>query len=94
MDGGQTPVELFSEIQDNFYASCQKAWKQWKTLGIDPGELFAAALNDMKALRNLIKKAANDRNAQLLSRTRTLMRLTSSLKLTRGELSPRNICDL
>ena len=66
MDGGQAPVELFPIIQDNFYTSCQKVWKQWKALGIDPGQLFAAALNDPKAMRDLIKQASNDRNAQLL----------------------------
>src|SRR5258708_5075881 len=66
MDAGQAATELFPVIQDNFYTSCQKVWKQWKALGIDPDHLFAVALSDPKALRDLIKRALNDQNAQLL----------------------------
>ena len=54
------------KLQLCFYISCQKVWKQWKAMGIDPGQLFDAALNAPKALRDLIKQAANDRGAQLL----------------------------
>lgn len=66
MDRGQTPTELFPEIQDQFYAYGQKVWKQWKERGVDAAQLFDAARNDPQALRNLIKQASFDRNAQLL----------------------------
>jgi hypothetical protein len=67
MDGGQAPTELFPIIQDNFYIFCQKVWRQWKAREIDPRQLFAAALNDPKALRGFIRQASNDQNARLLS---------------------------
>jgi hypothetical protein len=66
MDRGQPPAELFPEIQDNFFSSCKRVWRQWKARGIDPGQLFAAALNDPMALRDLIKQSSNDPNARLL----------------------------
>lgn len=66
MDGGQVPSELFPDIQDQFYAACQKVWKQWKKQGIDAAQLFDAALTDPTALRNLIKQASFDQYARLL----------------------------
>ena len=35
-------------------------------MGLDPSRLFDTALNDPRALRDLIRQAANDQNAQLL----------------------------
>lgn len=29
MDGGQAPTEAFPEIQNQFYASLQRVWRQW-----------------------------------------------------------------
>ena len=66
MDGGQAPADLFPEIQNQFYTSLQKVWRQWREGGIDPAQLFDAALNDPQALRDLIKKLSFDRNAQLV----------------------------
>ena len=60
------PAELFSQIEDEFYASGQKVWKQWKQKGIDPAQLFDAVLNDSKLARDLIRKAGNDESARLL----------------------------
>ncbi len=66
MDGGQSPVELFPEIQDQFYTALQKVWKQWKERGVDPDELFQAALTNPEALRDFIKRMSFDLNARLL----------------------------
>lgn len=66
MDGGHLPISIFPDIQDSFYRSCQRVWKQWKKHGIDPAQFFDAALNDPNSLPGLIKRAANDPNARLL----------------------------
>lgn len=66
LDNGQAPTDLFPEIQNHFYTAMQKAWRQWRDRGVDPCKLFNAALTDPKLLRELIKKLAFDKNAQLL----------------------------
>ncbi len=71
-DGGRSAsawtgsVRTVPGYRRHFYRSCRKVSKQWRARGIDPGQLFVAALNDPKALRDLIKQASNDKNAQLL----------------------------
>lgn len=66
MDEGQSPIEAFPVIHDQFYALLQSVWRQWKARGVDPADLLAAALNDSKAFGELLKQTAFDRNAQLL----------------------------
>ena len=66
MDGGMEPIEAFPEIQDQFYASLRNVWRQWRDHGIDANDLFTAALNNPSKLRELIRQAKFDRNAQLL----------------------------
>jgi len=66
LDRGQSPVDLFPEIQDQFYTALQKVLRQWRERGVDAAHLFDAALNDPKALQDLIKKLSFDRNAQLV----------------------------
>jgi len=67
MDGGQMPDDMFGDIQDSFYLLCGKVWRRWKRFGVDPSQLFDAALNDPKnALPDLIKRVSYDGSAQLL----------------------------
>lgn len=66
IDGGQAPVDLFPDIQSQFYRSLQKVWRQWRERGVDAKQLFDAALNEPKALQDLIKKLSYDPNARLL----------------------------
>jgi len=67
MDGGQMPNDMFGDIQDSFYLLCGKVWRRWKRFGVDPSQLFDAALNDPKnALPDLIKRVSYDGSAQLL----------------------------
>ena len=66
MDAGQSPTELFQLIRDEFYRTCQRVWRRWNELGIDPAQLFKAALTNPNALNGLIKQISNDSNARLL----------------------------
>lgn len=64
-DGGLSPIQAFPEIQRQFYAGFRRAWRQLHHNGVDPGELFAAALSDPARLRRLIRQTRCD-YAQLL----------------------------
>lgn len=66
MDGGQTPTDAFPDIQNQFYSCLQRIWRQWKDSGVDPSELFEAALNDPGKLAELIRQTHFDSYAQLL----------------------------
>ncbi len=77
LDGGLEPTEAFPAIQNEFYAwlqtrlsdlklQPQNVWRQWKGRGVDPADLFAAALNAPNLLGELIRQARFDRNARLL----------------------------
>ena len=66
MDGGQSPIEAFPEIQDQFYSCFRRVWRQWKDCGVAPCQLFDAALNDPAALEDLIRRTRHDGNARLL----------------------------
>ncbi len=66
MDEGQSPTDAFPVIQDQFYALLQNVWRQWRGRGVDPAQLFAAALHDPKAFQELLRQTGFDRNAQLL----------------------------
>ncbi len=87
MDSGRSPTDLFPAIEHNFYASLQKAWKQWRKRGIDPGRLFNAAVNDPKTLQSLIKQSSHDRNAQLLRDVAAELREPDMKGLIRGFLN-------
>lgn len=66
IDGGELLADLFPIIQDQFYASLQKVWKQWKNRGVDPEQLFQSALTSPQAMRDFIKQMSFDRDARLL----------------------------
>jgi hypothetical protein len=66
IDEGQSPIDSFPVIQDQFYALLQSVWRQWKVRGVDPARLFDAVLNDSKAFQELLKQTSFDGNAQLL----------------------------
>jgi hypothetical protein len=66
MDGGQTPVEAFPEIQNQFYAALQKVWKQWRARGVEAQSLFDAALEGPEALDALLRQTRFDSYARLI----------------------------
>ena len=66
MNGGLTPIDAFPDIQRQFYLSFRRAWRQWIDRGLDPGQLFEAALNDRGRLELMIRQANFDENARLL----------------------------
>lgn len=66
LDGGATPSELFAEIQTEFYRLFQRLWKQWKRRGVDPAQLFDAALNSGTDFRDILRRLANDSYARFL----------------------------
>lgn len=67
LDQGRSLVEVFPEMELGFYASLKRVWRRWREKGIEPRELFKAALNDPQALQRLIRQSGNDPNARLLS---------------------------
>ncbi len=64
--GGESPDVLFPEFQEEFYRSLRKVFDQWKRHGVNPGQVFAAALNDPVRLRKLVQQTWNDEHAILL----------------------------
>jgi hypothetical protein len=66
MDGGQTSIQAFPEIQKQFYKGLQRVWRQWTEKGVNPGLLFDAALNDLDRLVELVKQTGFHSYAQLL----------------------------
>jgi len=66
LDQGLSIGEVFPDIQDQFYRSCQRVWRQLKNCGVDPGELFEAAVGDPRRLAELIRQTRNDPSARLL----------------------------
>ncbi len=60
LDKGESPTELFLEMQNQFYTSLQRAWKQWRGRGVDPDQLFDAALNvDLPTFRGRFEESVN-----------------------------------
>lgn len=67
LDQGRSLVEVFPEMERGLYAIFKHAWKRWRANGVEPRELFKAALNDPQALQRLIRQSGNDPNARLLA---------------------------
>jgi hypothetical protein len=59
-------IDLFPEIEREFYGCVQAVLKQWRSCGVAPAELFAAAVNDHEALPRLVQKVRHHEYARLL----------------------------
>ena len=66
LDHGESPSDMFQDLEIEFYCSLRRVYKRWEDRGVDPAELFDAALNDPRALRDLIKKTRFCDYAKLL----------------------------
>src|SRR5436309_3500805 len=86
LDRGKSPTKLFPEIEHQFYTLLQKVWKRWKRHGVDPGQLFHAALTDPQAMRDLIKQMSFDQNARLLQEVAANIQDTDNKRLIRDFL--------
>jgi len=65
--GGESPNEIFSDFEDNFYAALRRVFKQWAKRGVNPKQMFEAALNeDRSVLRDLVNQVWNHDYARLL----------------------------
>jgi hypothetical protein len=64
--GGESPDAIFPDLQDQFYRALKHVFEQWKDRGVDPQQLFEAALNKPAMLRDLVSRMRNDEFAKLL----------------------------
>lgn len=66
LDRGEELIDLFPEIEREFYGCVQAIFRQWRGYGVDPAEFFAAATNDREALHSLVQKVRHHDYARLL----------------------------
>jgi hypothetical protein len=66
LDRGDLPIDLFPEIQREFYNCLRAVYRQWRACGVDPARLFAATVADREALHRLVHEARRHDYAQLL----------------------------
>lgn len=66
LDQGDVLLDLFPEIEKEFYRCLRAVFKQWRDCGADPAQLFAAAVNDRVALARLVQQARRHDYARLL----------------------------
>jgi hypothetical protein len=64
--GGESPDQIFPDLQEQFYRSLRRVFKQWKARGVDPKQLLEAAVTGPAALNDLVARARNDEFARLL----------------------------
>jgi hypothetical protein len=65
--GGESPNEIFPDFEEKFYAALRRVFKQWVKRGVDPKQLFEAALDgDRSIVRDLVNQVGNDDYARLL----------------------------
>jgi hypothetical protein len=55
LDHGESPNDIFPDLENEFDASLQKVWKQWRGRGVDPAALFDAAVNNPEVLHDLVR---------------------------------------
>jgi hypothetical protein len=67
MAKGESPNEIFPDFEEKFYAALRRVFKQWLKRGVDPKQMFEAAMdNDRSVLRDLMNRVWNDDYARLL----------------------------
>jgi hypothetical protein len=64
---GESPDQIFLDIQKQLYLALRSAFARWMKRGIDPKKLFEAALDDDRSvLCDLVNRVWNDEYARLL----------------------------
>jgi hypothetical protein len=63
---GESPNQIFPELEKQFYLALRRVFKQWKSRGVDPKALIDAAQSDPATLPDLIKRTRNDGYAKLI----------------------------
>lgn len=64
--GRESADEIFPDFQEQFYLALRRIFARWKARGIDPKQLFEAALHGSVQLRDLVNRIRNDQYARLL----------------------------
>jgi hypothetical protein len=64
--GGESPDQIFPDLQEQFYRSLRRVFKQWKARGVDPKQLLEAAVAGPAALNDLVARTRNDEFARSL----------------------------
>jgi hypothetical protein len=65
--GGESPNQIFPDFEDEFYSALRRVFKEWAKHGVNPKEMFEAALNkDCSVLRDLVNQVWNHDYARLL----------------------------
>lgn len=66
LERGESPPEVFVDIQKNFYKMIGNISKQWKKCGVQPEQLFEAAVRDREKFGQLLRQTRNDSTARVL----------------------------
>jgi hypothetical protein len=67
IERGESPEQIFLDYQDQFYRMLKSVFKQWKDQGVEPEQLFEAALDgDPTVLTDFVNRTGNNEFARLL----------------------------